>query len=77
VTDGGEQIFSLGTRCRLSVLGAQRFPRGVNNYCTVVGKGKTKNQIRVKFDGEKTPQTLHRSYLEMVPHPASRKPPPS
>jgi hypothetical protein len=31
----------------------------------------------VKFVGEKTPQTLHRSYLEMAPHLASRTPPPS
>ncbi|MDB5514291.1 MAG: hypothetical protein JWQ17_1049 [Tardiphaga sp.] len=75
--DSGEQIFPIGTRCRLSVLGAQRLPRVVNNTCIVVGNGKTKNQIRVKFAGEKTPQTLHRSYLEMARHLASRKPPPS
>jgi hypothetical protein len=75
--DSGEQIFPVGTRCRLSELGAQRLPRVVNNYCTVVGNGKTKNQIRVKFNGEKTPQTLHRSYLETARHLASRKPVPS
>lgn len=30
---------------------------------TVVGFAKTKNGVRVLFDGHKYPQTLHRSYL--------------
>jgi hypothetical protein len=77
LTDSDKQFLPVGTRCRLSVLGIKRFPRLADDHCTVIGKGKTKNQVRVKFVGKKTPQTLHRSYLEMASHPASRKAPPS
>jgi hypothetical protein len=64
LTDSDNQILPVGTRCRLSVLGAKRNPRRGATHCTVIGSGSTKNQVRVKFDGETTPQTLHRSYLE-------------
>jgi len=35
---------------------------------TVIGFAKTKNGVRVLFDGHKYPQTLHRSYLLPVDH---------
>jgi hypothetical protein len=41
-------------------------PRQTQHVCTVVGAGKTGNQVRVKFDGSRTAQTLHRSYLEEI-----------
>jgi hypothetical protein len=59
-----DEGLKIGSRCRLSALGCKRLPGQVDNICTVVGSGKTKNQIRVKFDDSKTPQTLHRSYLD-------------
>jgi hypothetical protein len=62
--DSDEQVLPVGTRCRLTGLGAKRNPRRIATHCVVIGIGSTKNQVRVKFDGETTPQTLHRSYVE-------------
>ena len=59
-----KEYLRVGSRCRLSSLGLKNMPRQTQHVCTVVGAGKTRNQIRVKFDGSKTAQTLHRSYLE-------------
>ena len=55
-----------GSRCRLSALGLKNMPRQTQRVCTVVGVSKTKNQFRVMFDGSKSAQTLHRSYLEEI-----------
>jgi hypothetical protein len=59
-----EEFLKAGSRCRLSALGSKHMPRQTRSYCTVIRVGKAKNQVRVKLDGSKTAQTLHRSYLE-------------
>jgi hypothetical protein len=57
----------VGMRCRLSTLGLKNMPRQTQHDCTVVGVGRTRNQVRVRFDGYKSATTLHRSYLEEIP----------
>jgi hypothetical protein len=66
VTRTDKEYLKAGSRCRLSARGLKSMPRQTQHVCTVVGVGKTGNQLRVKFDGSKTTQTLHRSYLEEI-----------
>src|SRR5258708_19231396 len=68
-----EPLLKVGSRCRLSALGSKSIPRQVDNYCTVVGEGKTKNKIPVRFDGVRTAQTLHSTYLELAPRPGRKR----
>jgi hypothetical protein len=69
-----EEFLKAGSRCRLGALDSKHMPRQTRSYCTVIGVGKTKNQVQVKFDGSKTAQTLHRSYLGPVaPHGSKPK----
>ena len=56
----------IGSRCKLSELGRKNMPRHARQVCTVIGIGKTRNQVRVMFDGSKNAQTLHRSYVEEI-----------
>ncbi|XIA62290.1 hypothetical protein ACFIOY_21995 [Bradyrhizobium sp. TZ2] len=64
-----KQDFAVGSLCRLSALGLKNMPRQSQRVCTVVGFGKTRNQVRIKFAGAKAPQTLHASYLELIKSP--------
>jgi hypothetical protein len=63
--DGIEGDFLIGTRCQLSQLGRHRNPRRGIGHCEVIGYGATALQVRVLFDGTKTPVTLHASYLTL------------
>ena len=55
--------FLIGSRCQVKANGS---PRLQGRMGTVVGWTQTKNGIRIVFDGSKSPQTLHRSYLELI-----------
>jgi hypothetical protein len=68
-----EQGFAVGSLCRLSALGTKNMPRQGQRFCTVVGFGSTRNQVRVKFAGSKAARTLHASYLELIASPDSEK----
>jgi hypothetical protein len=69
-----EEFLNAGSRCRLGALDSKHMPRQTRSYCTVIGAGKTENQVRVNFDGSKTAQTLHRSYVEPIgPHGSKPK----
>src|ERR1039458_4017045 len=54
----------VGSRCQLNGLGRSRSPRKGNGYCTVVGLGPTRSQVRILFDGSRNPVSIHASYLE-------------
>lgn len=66
-TEAKMEEIKVGMRCRLSALGLKKMPRQSRLDGTVVGVGRTINQVRVRFDGYKSAQTLHRSYLEEIP----------
>jgi hypothetical protein len=55
-----------GSRFRVRRRG--KFSRLEGRTGTVIGFVKTKNAVRVIFDGHKYPQTLHRSYLLPLVH---------
>jgi hypothetical protein len=60
----------LGSRCRLTRLGAERCPRLAGQVGIVVGFSRANSSIRVLFDGNKTARSLHRSYIEPIPSDA-------
>jgi hypothetical protein len=54
----------VGTRIKMSELGAVRCPRLAEKVGTVVGGSSRYNSsITVLFDGNKTPTSLHRDYI--------------
>lgn len=59
--------FEVGTRCRLSELGKSRSPKLASKVGRVFKKARTKTQVHLLFDGNKTRITLHRSYVERIP----------
>ena len=58
-------VFPIGARVRFNELGAARSPKMSSRVGTVV-KAASSNGVRVVFDGTKTINTIHRSYLELV-----------
>lgn len=59
--------FEVGTRCRLSELGKSRSPKLASKVGSVYRKARTKTQVHLLLDGNKTRITLHRSYVEQIP----------
>jgi hypothetical protein len=57
---------SVGSRVKLSVLGAARCPRIAEKQGVVVGVGRYSKSLRVLLDGSKLPVSLHRDYLEQA-----------
>ncbi len=58
-----------GARVRMSQLGRERHPKYGGREGLIVGRGSP-SSWRVKFDGRKTVQAIHRDYLELAPQPA-------
>jgi len=56
--------FSIGDRVQMSALGASRCPRHADKTGTIVGRSIYVNCARVLLDGNKSPTTVHRDYLE-------------
>jgi hypothetical protein len=55
-----------GSRCRLSELGIAANPRATLREGTILGRGRSANNIRVLFDGLRTPISLHKKYIELI-----------
>ena len=59
--------FSIGDRVQLSAFGASRCPRLADKTGTIVGQSSVYvNCARVLLDGNKSPTTVHRDYLEAI-----------
>jgi ribosomal protein L21E len=69
--------FSLGDRVRISALGATRSPRLAGKTGTVVGRSIFVSSVAVLLDGNKSPTTIHGSYLEAVTGHVNATTPPS
>ena len=50
----------------MSPLGAERCPNLADKLGTVVGGSVYNNSASIRFDGSKSPITLHQSYLEVL-----------
>jgi hypothetical protein len=57
---------TIGSRVRMSRLGAERCPSLADKVGTVVGGSVYNNSFSVRFDGNKTSTTLHHNYLEVI-----------
>jgi hypothetical protein len=64
---------TIGSRVRMSPLGAERCPSLAGKIGTVVGGSVYNNSFSVRFDGNKSSTTLHQNYLEVIP-PGDRVP---
>jgi hypothetical protein len=62
----GETELKRGKRVRLSTLGKQRSPKVKVHTGILVGMSRRGGAVLVLMDGNRTPTTLHRSYIE--PH---------
>jgi hypothetical protein len=57
---------TIGARVKMTALGTARCPRLTGKEGVVVGGGQYPSTVRVSFDGSKTPNSLHRDYVEPV-----------
>jgi hypothetical protein len=57
---------AMGSRVRMSALGAERCPRIADKEGIIVGEGRYSNSLRILFDGSKLPVSLHRDYIEQI-----------
>ena len=57
---------AIGSRVRMSALGAERCPRIADKEGIIVGEGRYSNSLRILFDGSKLPVSLHRDYIEQI-----------
>jgi hypothetical protein len=58
-TDG----IAVGTRFKISELGAVRCPNLADKIAIVVGLSRHNTGLTVLFDGDRTPTCLHRGYI--------------
>lgn len=54
------------TRIRMTVLGAARCPNLAGREGVVIGTGRYRSTVRVKFDGFRSATSLHNTYIEPV-----------
>ena len=54
------------SRVRMSELGAARCPNLAGREGVIVGEGRYRSTVRVKFDDFKSPTSLHSTYIEAV-----------
>jgi hypothetical protein len=57
---------SIGVRVRMSALGASRCARLAGKTGTIVGGSVYVNSVSVLFDGNRSPTTIHREYVEAM-----------
>ena len=63
----GKLDIPVGTRFKMNPPGAARSPGLAAKQGTVIGGGRYVTSVRVRFDGYKTPTSLHRDYIELLP----------
>jgi hypothetical protein len=54
----------VGDRVKMSALGSKRSPVLAKKVGTITGVRRDSRAIFVRFDGNRTPTTLHRDYIE-------------
>jgi hypothetical protein len=66
-----DHVVGIGTRFKMSVLGAARHPSHAGKEGTIIGGSRYYSSVRVQFDGCKSPTSLHRDYIEIIPTEAN------
>ena len=56
----------VGTRIKMSELGAARCPRIAAKRGMVISRSRNPNTVWVRFDGNMSPTSLHRDYVEPI-----------
>jgi hypothetical protein len=56
----------VGVRFKLSPLGSRRSPNLAGKEGVIIGGSLYPKSVRVRFDGNKSPKTLHRDYIELI-----------
>jgi len=57
---------AVGSRFKMSALGAARSPRRAEKQGIIVGRSRLNSSVRVLFDGYKSLISLHRDYIEQL-----------
>ena len=57
----------IGARFRMSPLGLANSPGFHGKEGIIIGAGRYYRSVRVQFDSNKRPTTLHRDYIELIP----------
>jgi hypothetical protein len=57
----------IGNRFKMSRLGSARSPILAGKEGILIGEGRYYRSVRVLFDGNKSPTTLHWDYIELIP----------
>jgi hypothetical protein len=66
ITDSQTSRIAIGTRFKMSALGAVRCPRLAEKVGTIVGMSRYNTGVTVLFDGNKTATCLHKDYISPV-----------
>ena len=56
----------IGTRIKMSELGALRCPRIAKKCGVVIGGSQNPSSVNVRLDGNRSPTSLHSDYLEPI-----------
>jgi hypothetical protein len=56
----------VGARVRMSKLGLLRSPKMAGRVGTVIGSAASGTGVRIRFDGLRSSETIHHSYLETI-----------
>ena len=79
--DGSDNVSSenrqikIGARFKMSERGIARSPSLAGKEGIIIGAGRYRNAVRVKFDSYKSPTTLHRDYIDLIPSEAAASKP--
>jgi hypothetical protein len=57
----------IGARFKMSPLGSARCSFLAGKEGIIIGSSRYAKSVRVRFDGNKSPTSLHRDYIELVP----------
>jgi hypothetical protein len=63
----------IGARFKMSSLGLARSPRFAGKEGVIIGPGRYFRSVRVQFDSNKLPTTMHRDYIELIPPPVPER----
>jgi ribosomal protein L21E len=58
--------FKVGDRVKMSALGSDRSPQLSGKVGTVIGVRRNSSSVFIRFDGNKTPTTIHRDYVDRI-----------
>jgi hypothetical protein len=61
-----DNAFGIGDRVKMSALGAARCPKLALKSGTIVGLTQYNSSVSVRFDGDRSTTSIHRTYLQPI-----------